>query len=546
MKYKMHWLLLYSLPLLIGTFFLVSYHLSGSFSDSLTFSDSAKYADVARNIIFENEYSSNFVFWRGLENGILESGFFEAAVLPIHTLLIFFSYLLFGVNDLAVMFVSGLFYILAIYCIFLLGDRIFGKTVGVISALVFAASPDVITYAVNGGSETIFIFEILLACYLILLKPRFLTLLTIFMFVLMYFTRPQAFIYILGVLLFWLLTKYAFKKSFFYLSLAILAGLFIDKFLLSPLDGKYFLYSITAKGAFSATTLGAGESPSDILRSSALNMGILDLVKKIFYNLYNFYRLAPQIVNPYMLALFVISIFMKQKDKVASAFKLASLFTVGLTLLVTATSIPLFRYIHPVIPLIYLMAINVLLQTVKNIVNDQWSVIRKFVSITKSVATLVISFVLVFVFIVGQTLGIIFLDSRFERKTKNFEKPPLYVLMGQKLKESTDPNEVVITNLDTWGSWYGERKTVWFPLTPNEINLGDDKMHFDAIYLTSYLINDSNYFMGEEWRGIFDNPQDIKEVYIKNNYEFAGEYEFAASGNFDNENGRAVLLRRKS
>ena len=68
------------------------------------------------------------------------------------------------------------------------------------------------------------------------------------------------------------------------------------------------------------------------------------------------------------------------------------------TLLVTAASVPFFRYIHPVIPLVYIIAIAALSEIVIN---------RKALIF------------LVLIFTIGQTLGVIFLDSRFEKQRHN-------------------------------------------------------------------------------------------------------------------------------
>jgi len=148
--------------------------------------------------------------------------------------------------------------------------------------------------------------------------------------------------------------------------------------------------------------------------------------------------------------------------------------------------------------------------------------------------------ILVIVFAVGQSLGIIFLDSRFEKNTKNIDKPPIYVILSQKLKEDTKKDDVIITNLDTWGSWYGDRKTVWFPLEPKMIY--SINQNFDAIYLTSYKIDDANYYMGESWREIYDNPQKQK---VLSEYKFVKEIKINASENYENQDARGVLLIKR-
>ena len=153
---------------------------------------------------------------------------------------------------------------------------------------------------------------------------------------------------------------------------------------------------------------------------------------------------------------------------------------------------------------------------------------------------------------VGQTLGVLLLDSRFERNTHNVGKPPVYVELSKTLKENTEPDDVVITNLDTWGSWYGERKTVWFPLEPKQlIDPATGGIPFDAIYLTSYLIDDANYYMGTDWRIIFENPKDYSRWIcdgcgeIANEFTLKGIYQVKMADNYERQDAIGVLLIKK-
>ena len=124
--------------------------------------------------------------------------------------------------------------------------------------------------------------------------------------------------------------------------------------------------------------------------------------------------------------------------------------------------------------------------------------------------------------------------------------------LSKILKENTDPNQVVITNLDTWGSWYGERKTVWYPLEPKQIiDPVTGKIPFDAIYLTSYLINDANYYMGTDWRMIFENPKDPEKwtcdgcAKIAKEFTLKGTYEVPASNDYEKQDAIGVLLIKR-
>jgi hypothetical protein len=209
------------------------------------------------------------------------------------------------------------------------------------------------------------------------------------------------------------------------------------------------------------------------------------------------------------------------------------------TLLITAASIPFFRYLHPVIPLLYIIAVAAIVEILK-------------LQISKQNILVFVSCILVLIFGVGQTLGIFLLDSRFERSTHNTGKPPVYVKLSYLLHDNTNKNDIVLTNLDTWGSWYGERKTVWFPLEPKQIiNHTTGTIPFDAIYLTSYLIDDQNYNMGAGWRLIFNNPNDPKKwtcdgcSEIAKEFKLKGVYTILEGENYERQEAHAVLLIKK-
>lgn len=260
----------------------------------------------------------------------------------------------------------------------------------------------------------------------------------------------------------------------------------------------------------------------------------------------------PQIINPYLWGLFVIGLFSWDKDKKIRALKLSTIFMVLMTLFVTSATIPFLRYIHPIIPLVYLFAISTLIKIFdSDFLLPNGFLLFNFRITKQKLSFFVLSFLILFLS-VGQTLGVIFLDSRFERKAKNFGKPPVYIQLSQVLRDNTDKNDIIVTNLDAWGSWYGERRTVWFPLEPNQlINQGTGKIPFDAIYLTSYLMDDENYYMGDSWRQIFFNPYEPDKWVckgcdtIREKFELKGVYEIPASENYQNQYAAAVLLLKR-
>lgn len=507
----------------------------------LSFSDAAKIADIARNLLLTGRMTANFVFFGS--NSIHDLGntlaFWTPPVAPF-TVAIFFR--IFGINDFSVIATSVFYYLLTLVFVYLLGTKIFrNKFVGILSSVAVGFNYDIVNYALSGASESPFFFEIVASAYFISLRRKWATVVGYALLFLMYFTRQQAFIYAAGLIFYHLILIFKTKRAILYFFGISAAFLLIDRFVLSHLVGKFFIYSITVNAFNVGSQYLPGTATSAALRGGSgvqMTSTLMNLGKKLFYDLYNFYKLLPQIINPYLFALFIIGIFKWGKDKVQNSFKIASIFIVLFTLLVVAASIPFFRYIHPIIPLVYIIAVGTLVE----ILSYKYS--------KKSLIT--ISTFLILFFGVGQTLGIFLLDSRFVADTHNVGKPPVYAELAYKLRDNTTKNEVVLTNLDTWGTWYGERKTVWFPLTPNQIiDPKTGKIPFDAIYLTSYLIDDQNYYMGADWREIFNNPTDSKKWIcdgcgeIAKEFTLKGIYKISASEDYERQDASAILLIKK-
>jgi len=519
----------------------------------LEFSDAAKYADISKNLVQGKGFGINFTFWNPEVFNKIKETVFPAYFYPPLLPLSFASFfILFGISDASVFITSAIFYILLVLFSYILAKRVFGKElISVLSALAIAANISVLDYASSGASEILFMLEIVLALLLFSLKKKWGVASGVLLLIAMYFTRPQSFIFILGVILFWLLLHFKSKRAFIYFLGVIILGIIIDRTILVALSGKYFLYSITSRGLNSFSNIGLAQSPSDMLRGGVTSgLNLMELGKKTFYNLYNFYRLLPQIASPYMWGLFVIGLFVWTKDRLQNSLKIATVFMVVLTFLVTALTIPFFRYLHPVVPLVYLFAVSTLVWIVETVVGVQWSVFagwlknRSPFTVHRSQAITFIATLLIIFFVVGQTLGVIFLDSRFEAKRVNKGQTPVYVRLSWLLRNITEPDDVIVTNLDTWGSWYGERKTVWFPLEPGQLEGLEEQI--DAIYLTSYLMDDENYYMGEEWRDILYNPETHGNEFIAENYELKAVYEISASETYEKQEARGVLFIRKN
>ncbi len=503
----------------------------------LSFSDAAKYANIAENIIKKKSFVSDFTFFgTDIFKHSFEEGFSTRGVPVAMPFSLVGAFKLLNISDFAVVFVSGLYYVLLVVFTYLLAKRLFGVLVGFLSSVAIALNLNFLDYATSGASETLFSFIAILAVYFAFLKKKWTDILFFLALVLLYLTRPQGFLFILIIFFIWLASRISIKKAIVSSFVFLITIYFIDKFILYPLSWKTNVYPIFTRGLQAFFQYSSNFAVSDALRGGvARNVDLIGLMKKVFYNLYNFYKLLPQIAAPYMWALFAIGLFVWDKNKDKKIFKLTTILLVAGNFLLVALTIPFYRYLHPVIPFVYIISVATLVTIIEKIAK------KRYVAL--------ISSALIFVFVVGQTLGVIFLDSRFVTARTNKGEPPVYVKLSYILKDNTNKDDIVITNLDTWGTWYGERRTVWYPLKPDMLNFEEfEEPPFDAIYLTSYKIDDENYYMGKEWRVIFDNPRNSKlwDNFISDNYEFANEFRVNSEETYEKQAARAVLFTRKT
>lgn len=520
----------------------------------LIFSDAAKFADIARSLILGRGYGMNFTFF-GAEMPEMVDGLFMAGLPPLYPLTTAVFFKIFGMTDFSVILTSGFFYLAGAITLYFLGKKIFGELVGILAALAFIFDPAMLNYATSGASESLFIFEIILAALLFYQNTRVSLFLGFFVLLLSYFTRPSAIIYIAGFVLFFLLLRFKKKTQILKAGgVAVLIWLLIEA-VLAKFVGKFFLYSPLATFLHGTASFSPTAASTAILRGGLVSAGLQlkPFLSKVFYNLYNFYKLLPQILSPYLAGFYLLSLFRWEKEREKRVFRGIILFLVLVTFAATAATLPIYRYLHPVVPFIYLLAVEMLVWMVSKVISDQWSKLSGWwpvisgqkITNHQSLVT-IISLLLLFIFIIGQTIGKIFLDSRFIRAHANPDKPPVYVQLSWLLKENTQPDDLIITNLDTWGSWYGERKTIWYPLEPSQLIPEEEKeLKIDAIYLTSYKMDDENYYMGEDWRKIFYNPEKLEDPFFAKNFVFKQKFEIEPEETYEKEGATAILLIRQ-
>ena len=241
----------------------------------LSFSDAAKFADIARNIVQGRGFTSSFEFFGG-----------PPVVSPVFPYLISLFFRFFGVSDQSVIYTSLALFVLSLVFTYLLAKKLTGnKLVGFLSVLSIGFNKDLINYGLSGASESLLIFEIVLSLYLLSFDKKVLNIVGFLVLVLMYLTRPQSVIYIFGILVYFFFRKYSLNKSFL---LSIISAVFL-----------LALAFVTNQGIFAITQVQSGAAVSDSLRGVSSSFNLVSIIKKSFYNLYNFYKLLPNIINPY-------------------------------------------------------------------------------------------------------------------------------------------------------------------------------------------------------------------------------------------------------
>lgn len=499
----------------------------------LTFSDSAKFADIARNLVLGRGFGASFTPFQ--KEFLGTSGLLPIGIPPFFPLLIAVGFKIFGAKDLVVILTSGFSYLVSVIFLYFLGRKLFGNLVGVLASLAFIFDPAMLNYATSGASEPLFVFELILAILMFSLNKRWSLVVGFLSLTALYWTRPSAIIYIFGLLLFLIFLRLRESKQIVKAMVSLVLVYFLIEMFLAKFSKGLFLYSPLSIFIYGTTKFSPLVATTATLRGGMALVAFQGklFLSKIFYNLYNFYKLLPQIFSPYLFGFYILSLFRWEKEREKRVFRGMVLFLVLATFIAAAATLPNFRYLHPIIPFVYLLAIETLV----------WILGKMF---KKQSLVWLTAILLVLVFIGGQTTGKIFLDSRYLRAHTNPDKPPVYVELSWILKENTEPDDLIITNLDTWGSWYGERKTIWFPLEPSQLIPEEGKkLKIDAIYLTSYKMDDENYFMGENWREIFYQPEGLKDPFFSENFELKGKFEIAPEETYEREGATAVLLIRK-
>ncbi|MDP2860925.1 MAG: glycosyltransferase family 39 protein, partial [bacterium] len=497
------------------------------------------------------------------KNFLMMDGLLPIGINPLHPFLLSVGFRIFGVSDAVTIATSGVFYLLSALVLYFLGKKVFGSLVGFLAALCFIFSPAMLDLAAIGASESLFILELILAAFLFYKNGKASCLFGFLTLAAMFLTRPSAIIYIVGFIFFFLAVNFRDRRQLFRAGGIFLLSWITLEFVIAKFSGPAF-YSPLQSFFYGVTRFSPSVAPTETLRGGMAGtaFAIKPFLTKFFYNLYNYYKLLPEIFSPYLVGFFALSVFHWGGERKQNIFKIAVFLMIATTFIAASAGLPLYRYVHPLTPFIYLFAVAEIVWVVGKIMESKHlgvipacpesnlatdsGVIPPLAGFPRMTASnIATSFLLIFLFIIGQTIGQIFLDSRYLRKNVNPDKPPVYVKLALILKENTNPADFVVTNLDTWGSWYGERKTVWLPISPEMLKPdGGKPLKIDAVFLTSYKIDDPNHYLNKEWREALLSPERASDKFLTENFRPTKKFKIEAGETYEKESGEAVLWER--
>lgn len=512
-------------------------------SGYISFSDAAKFGQIAKNTLSGKGYlTTHFFFNQNLLFNYIPVALPQARVLPVIPLAIIPFLIFFGTTDLAIIASSGFFFILLAVAVFLLGTVVFGsRLIGFLASLAVIFNPNFLDYATSGASEPLFAFEITLGAtlfYLAAKKNQKLVILAILVMVAAFLTRHQAFIYLIG---FWLFFIYSRAKNWriFAKSLAATAivGVVLDR-LLAPFTGRSVLYSPFASVSnlfYGSPFYPEGNTLRSRIEPVPWNLATAKiLASKTFYNLYNFFKRLPSLGIPYLIGLYILSLLHWEREKVVRYFRLTVALILFVLFLAASLTIPNLRYVHPVLPLLAIFAAEMLIVILASLRLPK-----------KLVPWLATGFIIIFV--AGPTLGEIFVDYRFRRNTLNLGKPPVYVRLAEIIGEASDGDDLIVTNLDAWAAWYQDRATMWYPIKPEQLVPPEgEETKIDLIFLSSYKMDEGDFYMGPEWRQAMNEPEAIEDPFLGENFELLKKIRIEPEEVYENQGHDGVILERKT
>lgn len=495
----------------------------------LSFVDVGRYSDVARNLVEGKGFKIGFTFLG--EN--LEPGPWRSNLPPSYIFVIATLFKLFGPSDQVVVSTSFIFFILLCFATYFLARKIFDEKTAILSLILVSFNTILLSSSENGASEIFISFLLISTLMLVSLKRDSAIFLAGIFSSILFFSKIHAPVYLLAPIVFLFKSSTERQKHFLIFFLPQFVALIFLKLTFSlkfPDPNDYWPIFLQNSALFPADNLpraGMTISIETVIR----NLGVV--VSKTLYDLYNlgksfnFISPLPWVASPFIIISSFLALFLKGSKEINN-FKLAFSVSFAITILAIALGVPHVRYLHPFIPLLIILA-AAFIEKSRN-------------TLFQGMENAKVTF-LILLFVLFQPIGLLLLDSRFDRKTYNINKAPAHYVIAKKLTKEIKENSTIVTNLDTWATWYGRINSIIIPLERENFLRVDKTVKADAIALTDFQKDNEDHPLTGFWEKLFFSPE-TKDVYIQDNFKKRTEIIIDKNEVYENQQYKIVILER--
>lgn len=484
--------------------------------------DAMAYACIARNILRGKPGASILTFpeleipydWRN--RPWPHPGNFR----PFHIATVTLSFLLFGISDKSVIYVSILSFLLTVPILFRLAHRIYDERVATVSALFLIFSGPILPFAASGWTESTFMLFTVLCVYLFYERRSYLhALASGFVLGLAYLTRYFALAFLLPFLAYICLSKEGKRWHFF--------GLFTGSFILTAFGLSKIYQAFVPPVVVPAPLIESGLLGHLFIRPfSPLLEGLTleslgELVEKVVSNLFNYHYSFLFLARPYLMALYLFSLFLKRERKENRLLNLSVLGAVLIHIGYLSFRSYEPRYLIPLLPLIFIFSSRALISIVSDL-SPKVGPLRGLILLAS----------LVFLLLPGYGMELV----------REYKQPDVMTNIGEIIKSNSDEDEIVLTDVHWAVAWYGDRRAVWIPRSIESFNESDEGYRFiDVVFITQGLLPPTAFWKewAEEWTSFAEARSPLP------GFSFVGEFEvrgYDPMGNFVET--KAVLYRR--
>jgi len=120
--------------------------------------DAMDFAQLGRNLLNGHGFSTQILRPLALTHGNNPLSQPELTHGPLYPFVLALAFGVLGIKDSVVLGISGLFFVLSVPLLYLLGERLFHRRIGILAALIFMADGTVLGYAASGSATMFYTF----------------------------------------------------------------------------------------------------------------------------------------------------------------------------------------------------------------------------------------------------------------------------------------------------------------------------------------------------------------------------------------------------